>query len=108
MDGALVPPDVLTQTPWWRDLLYNLATIQFTHRTIAWVLLVSGFVLWWKLLRTTPLRGAARFLLHALTLQFALGVATLLLRVPIPLAVLHQAGAVVLLAAAVNARHAVR
>ena len=39
-------------------------------------------------------------------LQFALGVATLLLVVPIPLAAAHQAGAVFLLTAALVLRHA--
>jgi len=38
-------------------------------------------------------------------LQFALGVATLLLVVPLPLAAAHQAGAVLLFAAALNAAH---
>ena len=41
-------------------------------------------------------------------LQVALGIATLLLVVPIPLAAAHQAGAVLLLTAAINFRHAVR
>jgi cytochrome c oxidase assembly protein subunit 15 len=47
-------------------------------------------------------------LLAALLLQFALGVATLLLVVPLPLAAAHQAGAVLLFAAALNAAHALR
>ncbi len=38
-------------------------------------------------------------------LQVALGIATLLLVVPIPLAAAHQAGAVLLLTAAIDFRH---
>ena len=41
-------------------------------------------------------------------LQFALGVATLLLVVPVPLGAAHQAGAVLLLTAAIVFRHALR
>ena len=50
--------------------------------------------------------------LHALfavaMLQFALGVSTLLLVVPIPLAAAHQAVAVLLLTAAIFFRHTLR
>ena len=44
----------------------------------------------------------------AVLLQFALGVSTLLLVVPVPLAAAHQAGAVILLTAAVVWRHTMR
>ena len=44
----------------------------------------------------------------AAALQFALGLSTLLLVVPIPLAAAHQAGAVLLLTAAIVFRHALR
>jgi len=40
--------------------------------------------------------------------QISLGIATLLLAVPLPLAALHQAGAVVLFALALNVAHALR
>src|SRR5262249_54066197 len=53
-----------------------------------------------------------RAALHGLTavalLQVALGIATLLLVVPVPLAAAHQAGAVLLLTAAINFRHTLR
>jgi cytochrome c oxidase assembly protein subunit 15 len=40
--------------------------------------------------------------------QVALGISTLLLVVPVPLAALHQAGAVLVFAAALNVAHALR
>jgi cytochrome c oxidase assembly protein subunit 15 len=43
-----------------------------------------------------------------LAVQIALGIATLLLRVPVTLAALHQAGAVLLFAAVLNVAHALR
>jgi cytochrome c oxidase assembly protein subunit 15 len=49
-----------------------------------------------------------QLLLGALLVQLALGIATLLLVVPLPLAAAHQAGAVLLFAAALNAAHALR
>ena len=47
-------------------------------------------------------RRALHLTLLALALQLALGIATLLWAVPVPLAVLHQGGALVLFAAAVH------
>jgi len=55
-----------------------------------------------------PARLALHALLAAAALQFALGVSTLLLVVPIPLAAMHQAGAVLLLTAAIVLRYTLR
>ena len=51
---------------------------------------------------------AAIVLLALLALQITLGIATLLLVVPVPLAAAHQAGAVLVFAAALNVAHALR
>jgi cytochrome c oxidase assembly protein subunit 15 len=53
-------------------------------------------------------RIGANLLLVILVAQAALGIATLLLVVPLPLAAAHQAGAVLLFGAALNAAHALR
>ena len=53
-------------------------------------------------------RIGTNLLLVMLVVQAALGIATLLLVVPLPLAAAHQAGAVLLFAAALNAAHALR
>jgi cytochrome c oxidase assembly protein subunit 15 len=49
--------------------------------------------------------AAANFLLGAFVLQAALGISTLLAGVPVALAAAHQAGAVLLLAAALWTAH---
>jgi len=51
-------------------------------------------------------RRALDLLLLALVVQVTLGISTLLLLVPLPLAAAHQGGAVLLFAASVNAAHA--
>ena len=98
--------------PWWRNFFWNMATVQFDHRVLAWLLAVLVPVLWWKLRTTDGLPSRARWgghlLLALLAVQIALGIATLLLVVPIPLAAAHQAGAVLVLAAALNVAHALR
>ena len=100
MNGHLVPPEILALEPWWKNFLYNMATVQFVHRAIAWLLIVLVPFFWWGTLAARLAlrqRLSCHLLLAALALQVALGVATLLLAVPVGLAAAHQAGAVMLL-----------
>ncbi len=112
MNGNVVPPELFMLEPWWRNFFWNMATVQFDHRLIAWLIAFTVPVVWWKLRTTDGLPSRARFgghwLLALVVLQIALGIATLLLVVPIPLAAAHQAGAVLVFAAALNVAHALR
>ena len=99
--------------PWWRNFFWNMATVQFDHRLIAWLLaLARAAAVVEAAARRAGCRraraAAATLLLALLALQIALGIATLLLVVPLPLAALHQAGAVLVFAAALNVAHALR
>ncbi|MDH4188947.1 MAG: COX15/CtaA family protein [Betaproteobacteria bacterium] len=108
MNGHLVPPEIMMLDPWWSNFLYNMATVQFVHRAIAWLLIVLIPAFWWFAPRVMPSgrsRLATHVLLAVLALQVALGIATLLLVVPTVLAAAHQGGAVLLLAAALWAAH---
>jgi cytochrome c oxidase assembly protein subunit 15 len=111
MDGRLVPADYAELHPFPRNWFENVAAIQFDHRLLAMTTALTVLLLWLAQLRA-PLPAPARFALAALVaaaaLQAALGIATLLLVVPIPLAAAHQAGAVLLLTAAIVFRHALR
>ena len=87
-----------------------MATVQFDHRLIAWLLAIAVPVLWWRLRRTDVPRRAragATGLLAMLAVQVALGIATLVNVVPV-LAAMHQAGAVAVFALALNVAHALR
>jgi len=112
MNGYLVPPEILMIEPWWRNFFYNMATVQFDHRALAWLLAFTVPVLWWKVARssasTAQARVAAHLLLAMLVAQVALGILTLLHVVPLHLAAAHQAGAVLLMAAALNLAHKLR
>lgn len=111
MNGSLVPPEIMMIEPWWRNFFWNMATVQFDHRLGAWLLALLVPVLWWKVLRAdVPARArvGAHLLLAMLAIQVTLGIATLLLVVPLPLAAAHQAGAVLLFASALNLVHALR
>jgi len=112
MNGYLVPPDILVLEPWWRNFFWNMATVQFDHRVIALLIAFLVPVLWWKLRTAGEIPARARrgghLLLALVAAQIALGITTLVLVVPLPLAAMHQAGAVLVLAAALNVAHALR
>ena len=104
MNGHLVPPEVLLLEPWWTNFGYNLATVQLVHRTFFWLLALAVPLAWWRYRHL----AAAHALAAAFALQAALGIGTLLLRVPVLLGTAHQGGAVLLLAAALWLAHSAR
>jgi cytochrome c oxidase assembly protein subunit 15 len=112
MNGAIVPAEILSFDPAWKNFFYNMATVQFVHRLLALLLAFAVPLLWWKVARAERVpRGArvgAHLLLAMLAIQVTLGILTLVLVVPLPLAALHQAGAVLLFAFALNLVHALR
>jgi heme a synthase len=101
MDGQLLPAGYLDQEPWWLNAFENPAAIQFNHRLLG-VTTVALAVLYWLAAHRDAGVHAHAVLLVALA-QVSLGIGTLLLEVPIGLAALHQAGAVLLLTVALNA-----
>jgi len=109
MQGELFPPEGFAVTPWYKNFFEDYATVQFQHRVLAIVsaLLVFGF---WYAGRTLQpeWRMRANVMLGVVALQVVMGISTLLLVVPIPLAAAHQAGAVLLLIAAIWTRHGLR
>lgn len=111
MDGRLVPAGYARLHPFVLNWFANIAAVQFDHRLLAMTTLTGILCLWAVGLRAA-LPSAARVALWALLgmalVQASLGVSTLLLIVPVPLAVAHQAGAVLLLTAALVFRHTVR
>jgi heme a synthase len=111
MDGSFVPAGYAQLEPFMRNWFENIAAVQFDHRLLAMTSFAAVLLLWLTGSRAS-LPHAAHLALHALlaaaALQFALGIATLLLVVPIPLAAAHQAGAVLLLTAAIVLRHMLR
>jgi cytochrome c oxidase assembly protein subunit 15 len=108
MDGRLVPESYAALHPFWRNFFANVAAVQFDHRLLAMTTFAAVLLLWAQGLRAALPRLAKialHLLLFTVLVQAGLGISTLLLVVPIPLAVAHQAGAVVLLTAALFFRH---
>jgi len=111
MDGNFVPEGYTQLSPFIRNWFESIPAVQFDHRLLAETT-VSVVVLLWIAGRRAALLHPARLALDALfaatLLQASLGIATLLLVVPVPLATAHQAGAVLLLTTAIIFRHTLR
>lgn len=106
MDGHWIPPGLGELTPWWRNAFENVVSVQFNHRILAMttVLFAAGL---WLGLRRHPAGGAASrhaliMVLLAAMVQAGLGITTLILAVPVAAGVAHQAGALLLLTAALH------
>ncbi|MFO1185849.1 MAG: COX15/CtaA family protein [Bauldia sp.] len=109
MGTGLVPGEVLAHSPWWLNFFENAATVQFCHRSIAYTVFVVAIVHAVATARSEGrggLAAGAALLALAVSAQAILGIATLLLAVPLPVALAHQFGAVVVLAIAVLHRRA--
>lgn len=99
MNGEWLPDIALSLAPFWHNLLDNNAMLQFIHRWLgALVLLSSGAMAW--MAATTEhrrIKVSAFMLLGAVVAQFVLGVLTLIYVVPVSLGSIHQAGACVVI-----------
>ncbi|MGB0682453.1 MAG: COX15/CtaA family protein [Magnetovibrionaceae bacterium] len=111
MDGRVVPFDLIyLEGGLAANLFEDPATAQFNHRILA-LLTVAGVIGFWGYWHKRLPAGTAQVQLGlmpwAALFQAALGVATLLSVVLLPLAALHQAGAVALLVISLVAGHRV-
>jgi len=111
MGDRWVAEGVTAMSPFWINFTEGLAGVQFAHRYIAYIVVfLIGFI--WLKARHLNLSRRRKTPVHIMlvlvTLQFILGVLTLLLAVPIEMAVLHQAGAMLLFGSAVFAHHQFR
>jgi len=105
IDGALLPEPsrLFFDVPLWRNFFENTLTVQFDHRMLAYTIFVCALLHAFDVARTVKngwVPASAIVLAAAVTFQAALGIWTLLLRVPINLALMHQAMAMLVLTVA--------
>jgi cytochrome c oxidase assembly protein subunit 15 len=106
IDGALIPPieRLWFESPLWRNLFENALAVQFNHRMFGYVIWIVAMLHAIDAIRARRGAGAltgALALAAAMTLQAGVGVVTLLHQAPLPLALLHQAMAIMVLTIAV-------
>lgn len=105
MDGEFMPENVTAFGSFWKDFADHKDGVQFVHRNLAWLLAAAFVVYALRFRGTAALHRVWWWLLVAVLLQFTLGVLTLVTAVRIELGVLHQFGALVLLAVLLKALH---
>ncbi len=109
MGGQWVPEGVSALYPWYLNLFENSVTVQFSHRLLA---IVTGIVLlaWFfqgrRLHYDAPVKSSWNLIGIMVIVQVTLGIATLLLQVPVSLGAMHQAGALLLFSAMLINVHA--
>lgn len=105
IDGALVPDPakLFPGAPLWRNFFENTLTAQFDHRMLAYTIWLGALAHLIDVATTAKkgraLSGAVA-LFALVTLQAGLGIWTLLMVAPLPLSLLHQATAMLVLTAA--------
>jgi cytochrome c oxidase assembly protein subunit 15 len=105
MGGRWIPSDAFAT---WASPFEDPVTAQFIHRWLAMAAVASIVALWLRRFRAATAARQIDLLAAMALLQAGLGVATLLLAVPIPPAAAHQAGAVALWTLTLWALHAAR
>ncbi|HHG89511.1 MAG TPA: heme A synthase [Devosia sp.] len=101
MEGRWIPEGLATLEPMWRNLFENLLTVQFTHRLLAYIILLY-VVIWlgigWLQQGFLELDNWLKIIALLVVGQVVLGILTLVYIVPIPLAIGHQTLAFMLFA----------
>jgi len=112
MSGYFLPPGAYEPALGFLNHFENQTLVQFQHRTLAELAVLLALLLWWRLHRTPRLPHEARMAANALAvmalIQLGLGISTLLLGVPVAIATLHQAGALILLTLSIVLAHRLR
>lgn len=105
MDEQWIPAGLLDMTPAWRNFFENILTVQFQHRVLAYLLFGVAIVL---MILSKRRSGRKKVMMRAghilgfVLLQAVFGIGTLLMVVPLHLALVHQGFAVFVLAAAID------
>ncbi len=92
----------IEQSPVYKNFIEGKSGVQFIHRTLAYIVVLFIFLIWKnsKKINLTLLQSKGiKALIIIVGIQFALGVFTILLQVPVWLGVMHQVGAFFLLSA---------
>ncbi len=104
MNGVFIPETIFSMTPWYTNFLENAATIQFTHRGLAYLLVIILVIYFFKAksLKANNIFSNALYALPVILLiQVILGIATVLTasgdKVMVGLGSAHQVVGLILL-----------
>lgn len=93
MEGQWVPSEWAFYKPLWMNFFENAALVQWCHRTLAFISLVTVWACYFRV--SVLQKRIVSLWACAVSLQVILGVVTLVYQVPVTLGALHQGWAVV-------------
>ena len=96
MESQWIPNGLFAMLPAWRNFFENALTVQFDHRMLAYTVLLASIYHAWRSFNLPSM-----MLAYAIFAQACLGILTLLMHVPLAAALVHQAGAMLVLTVAV-------
>ena len=105
MNGEFMPENVHAFGDLFTDLAEHRDGVQFVHRNLAYLVALAFILFAVKFRREASMEVVWFPLLLAVLFQFVLGVITILTQVDLVVGVLHQQGALVLLAVLLKALH---
>jgi heme a synthase len=108
MFGKLIPPNLFSSLI---NILESSQTIVFIHRWFAFAVFIAVAALYFaarKQANSTEIKNGLNWLLALVVFQILLGILTVVLRVPIAIALAHQAGALSLFALMIFFIHRLR
>ena len=119
MGDEWIPTGMYTLEPIWRNFFENTATVQFDHRVLALSTLGSIATMFilarksgngrlWKHILPNHTKQWLRCTVGMAFAQVGLGISTLLMYVPVPLAATHQLGSLALLTFTTGTLHSLR
>jgi len=109
IEGKIIPVDILHLKPLCLNFLESPKTIQFIHRYMGVILLISIYFLSFKIKKIgVEFDFKSRCLVTLITCQFFLGIITLISKVPIILGISHQLLAIFLLLLLLNTKHSLK
>ena len=99
IDGKWIPDGLFILNPVWKNFFENILTVQYQHRVVAYLLVVLALCQFVISLKTNERQmiGNSAIILGLSLLQSAIGILTLVLVVPITLALVHQFLAIIIL-----------
>ena len=97
MGGQFIPPSIAQYSPYWINFFETAQGVQFVHRWLAALTVLAVISLHVRAMKAGYKDWQNFALMGMVAVQFVLGIVTLLSALYLPVAVAHQAGALILL-----------
>ena len=98
MNSEFLPSNSFNMTPWWSNFISNVSLVHFNHRILGYLTVLFSLFLWVlsRRIGNAQTRGVFTIIFFLVLAQTILGILTALWSATLPLAIVHQFGALIL------------